>query len=95
MYLRRPLDFESMSDTVYNVTVEATDGELNSSAVVTITITDVNDNVPECTPIFVNVTIDEDMRIGSRVTHFTTKELGPRTAKLALLLVKIMKHEIV
>ena len=73
MYLRRTLDFESMSGFVYNVTVEATDGELNSSAVVTITITDVNDNVPECTPTFVNVTIDEDMRIGSWVTHFTTK----------------------
>lgn len=73
MYLRRPLDFESMSDTVYNVTVEATDGEFNSSAVVTITITDVNDNVPECTPTFVNVTIDENMQIGFTVTHFTSK----------------------
>ena len=73
MYLRRPLDFDSMSGSVYNVTVEATDGEFNSSAVVTITITDVNDNVPECTSTFVNVTVDEDMPIGSRVTHFTSK----------------------
>ena len=73
MYLRRPLDFDSMSGSVYNVTVEATDGEFNTSAVVTITITDVNDNVPECTPTFVNVTVDEDRQIGFTVTHFTNK----------------------
>ena len=70
MYLRRPFDFDSMSDSVYNVTVEASDGELNSSAVITITVTDVNDNVPRCTPTFVNVTVDEDMPIGTNVSKF-------------------------
>lgn len=66
IYLKRPVDFESTQKTYY-VTVEASDGEFSSTAVVNVTVSDVNDNIPICTPTEYNVTIDEDRSIGSTV----------------------------
>lgn len=66
IYLKRPVDFESTQKTYY-VTVEASDGEFSSTAVVNFTVSDVNDNIPICTPTEYNVTIDEDRSIGSTV----------------------------
>nr|XP_022301781.1 protocadherin Fat 3-like isoform X2 [Crassostrea virginica] len=67
MFLKRPLDFESDDSLVYYVTVTATDDRLTSTAVVNVTITDVNDNVPICTPTYQDVTIDEKTSIGKTV----------------------------
>lgn len=66
IYLKRPVDFESIQKTYY-VTVEASDGEFSSTAVVNVTVSDVNDNIPICIPTEYNVTIDEDRSIGSTV----------------------------
>ena len=70
MFLKRPLDFESDTSLVYYVTVTATDGRLTSTAVVNVTITDVNDNVPICTPTIQVVTIDEKTSIGKTVCYY-------------------------
>lgn len=69
IYLKRPVDFESTQKSYY-VTVEASDGGLSSTAVVNVTVTDVNDNVPVCTQTENNVTVNEDMPVGSSVTLF-------------------------
>lgn len=66
IYLRRPVDFESTQKSYY-ITVEASDGEFSSTALINVTVTDVNDNVPICTPTEYNVTIDEDRSVGSTV----------------------------
>ncbi|XP_078309603.1 cadherin-23-like [Crassostrea virginica] len=68
MFLKRPLDFESDASLVYYVTLTATDGRLTSTAVVNVTITDVNDNVPICTPTYQDVTIYEKTSIGKTIT---------------------------
>lgn len=49
--------------------MEATDGEFTSAVVVNVTITDVNDNPPICTPIEINVTVDENIPIGTPVIY--------------------------
>lgn len=49
--------------------MEATDGEFTSAVVVNVTITDVNDNPPICTPIEMNVTVDENIPIGTPVIY--------------------------
>ena len=69
MFLKRPLDFESDVNLVYYVTITDTDDRITSTAVVNVTITDVNDNVPICTPIYQVVTIDEKTSIGKTVCY--------------------------
>ena len=70
MFLKRPLDFESDTSLVYYVTITATDDRLTATAVVNVTITDVNDNVPICTPTYQDVTIDEKTSIGKTVCYY-------------------------
>lgn len=67
IYVRRPIDFESTQKSSFYVTVEASDGEFSSTAVVNVTVTDVNDNIPVCTPTEYNVTIDEGRSVNSTV----------------------------
>ena len=67
IYLRRPLDYDSMDNSIYYLTVEVTDGERSSTAVVNVTVTDVNDNIPVCTRREIHVTVDEDLPVGDTV----------------------------
>lgn len=57
--LIRNLDFET--DSEYFLTVKATEqgGTFSASTYVNITVTDVNDNIPECTALIFAVSIDE------------------------------------
>ena len=58
-----------MANSLYYVNVEATDGGFTSTVVVNVTIIDVNDNPPICTPIEINVTVDENIPIGTPVIY--------------------------
>lgn len=73
IYLRRPLDYDSVDNSVYYLTVEVTDGERSSTAVVNVTVTDVNDNIPVCTQREIHVTVDEDLPVGDTVLLRKTK----------------------
>ncbi|XP_062605791.1 protocadherin Fat 4-like, partial [Saccostrea cucullata] len=71
IYLRNLVDYESTTKA-YSFTIEARDGGgLSSTAVVNVTITDVNDNKPECFPKEHNITIPEDQSILSTVLNIT------------------------
>ena len=67
IYLRRPVDYDSMDNSIYYLTVEVTDGERSSTAIVNVTVTDVNDNMPVCTQREIHVTVDEDLPVGDTV----------------------------
>ncbi|XP_056001868.1 protocadherin-3-like [Ostrea edulis] len=70
IYLRRPVDYESASAITFSFTIEATDGGGRSTtAVVDVIITDVNDNIPICSSREYNVSVSEDVTIGTTVCY--------------------------
>uniref|UniRef100_A0AAY5EMS4 Cadherin domain-containing protein n=1 Tax=Electrophorus electricus TaxID=8005 RepID=A0AAY5EMS4_ELEEL len=67
-----PLDRESMSQ--YNITITAADGgspPLSSQTVITVHVSDVNDNAPSFPDSVINVSVKENSQIGT-VIHIVT-----------------------
>ncbi|XP_064600895.1 protocadherin Fat 4-like [Liolophura sinensis] len=66
--LVKELDYEALTTGVkyYVLTVTATDGEgLQGTGTVTVSVTDVNDNAPTCSPAFRTLTNAENTNVGS------------------------------
>ncbi|XP_054872460.1 protocadherin alpha-8-like isoform X33 [Amphiprion ocellaris] len=60
-----PLDRESISD--YNVTIRASDGgnpSLSSTSIITIHVSDVNDNPPHFSSPYINIYVKENSKVG-------------------------------
>ncbi|KAM9376297.1 protocadherin alpha-3-like isoform 3-T3 [Pholidichthys leucotaenia] len=71
----RPLDRESISS--YNIQIEATDEgtpPLSSTSVVTILVSDVNDNPPQFTESVINVYVKENSPVGTTIHTLTTTD---------------------
>ncbi|KAM9376011.1 uncharacterized protein KZ484_008514 [Pholidichthys leucotaenia] len=70
-----PLDRESISS--YNIQIEATDEgtpPLSSTSVVTILVSDVNDNPPQFTQSVINVYVKENSPVGTTIYTLTTTD---------------------
>ncbi|XP_062342053.1 protocadherin alpha-8-like isoform X5 [Osmerus eperlanus] len=70
-----PLDRESIS--LYNITIKATDEglpPLSTSSVITVHVSDVNDNTPRFTEPVVNVYLKENSLVGERVGSVTAND---------------------
>lgn len=65
----RSLDRESASS--YSLVVKATDGTNEANATVLVTLSDVNDNTPVCSPTSYAASISEDAVVGSSVVQVT------------------------
>ncbi|XP_062602216.1 protocadherin Fat 4-like [Saccostrea cucullata] len=77
IYTKRRLDFETRSS--YSLTVEVKDGGARTStAVVNITLTNVNDNPPVCSPDHYKKTVGENISIGNTVLNISCldEEIG-------------------
>lgn len=70
--LARSLDREVTSS--YALVVEATDGENPVNASVSITVTDVNDNEPICSPSSYSTAVREDVGLGTSVLSVTCSD---------------------
>ncbi|XP_008292264.1 protocadherin gamma-C3-like [Stegastes partitus] len=71
-----PLDRESVSQ--YNISVAATDEgtpSLSSTSVITIQVSDVNDNPPQFLDSFINVYVKENSPIGTTIHKLATLDL--------------------
>lgn len=67
--LQQVLDFDTLAVTEYELEILATDAGLNSaSTTVTVTVTDVSDEPPECSPEAYIVTVAEDESAGFAVS---------------------------
>ncbi|KAK3732012.1 hypothetical protein QZH41_016882, partial [Actinostola sp. cb2023] len=69
IYLIKPLDRESSGS--HTLLVQASDGTNTANATVILTISDVNDNYPVCSPTSYAATIREDAVVGSSVVRVT------------------------
>ncbi|XP_062342057.1 protocadherin alpha-8-like isoform X8 [Osmerus eperlanus] len=70
-----PLDRESIS--LYNITIRATDEglpPLSTSSVITVHVSDVNDNAPRFTEPVVNMYLKENSPVGERVGSVTAND---------------------
>lgn len=66
IYTKKILNFEDT--TFYDLTVQVMDGGLQSTTtVVRVTIADINDNPPECSPMKHTLTVNETLSIGRTV----------------------------
>uniref|UniRef100_A0A8C6NYY4 Cadherin domain-containing protein n=1 Tax=Nothobranchius furzeri TaxID=105023 RepID=A0A8C6NYY4_NOTFU len=85
-----PLDREAIS--MYNISIEATDEgtpALSSTAVVTIQVSDVNDNAPRFPDAHINVFVKENIPTGTTIYRLTTEDLDlNENAKSAYQLIK-------
>ncbi|KAK3109056.1 hypothetical protein FSP39_021996 [Pinctada imbricata] len=75
IYTAKTLDYEST--TSYTLTVQATDGgttPLSATADITVTVTDVNDNAPTCTPYVYNANVPENSATGTTVATMTCSD---------------------
>nr|XP_054590116.1 protocadherin alpha-2-like [Nothobranchius furzeri] len=84
------LDREAIS--MYNISIEATDEgtpALSSTAVVTIQVSDVNDNAPRFPDAHINVFVKENIPTGTTIYRLTTEDLDlNENAKSAYQLIK-------
>ncbi|EDV19285.1 uncharacterized protein TRIADDRAFT_62266 [Trichoplax adhaerens] len=76
----RPLNYESKSQ--YSFFIIATDGgtpPLSSSAQVTVTVVDVNDNAPKFPKSIYNADVREDEKVGRQIVQVTATDVDSKT----------------
>ncbi|XP_059167191.1 cadherin EGF LAG seven-pass G-type receptor 2-like [Physella acuta] len=67
LILQEPLDYER--EKFYNLALEVRDsGNLTSTLILTILVTDVDDNDPECTDVFFTISVKEEVNMGTLYT---------------------------
>ena len=80
-------------DKHYILTVEASDGQLKSTAVVYVNVTDSNTHSPVFDPVFYNENVAEDVPIGYSVAKVTAKDEDTGiNAKISFSFVKPVAH---
>ena len=75
--LSSALDFDIDQHRFFELELSVSDGEFNSTAVVQISITDSNDNLPMFENASYAITIPEDTAIGSEILTITASDIDP------------------
>ncbi|XP_062617658.1 protein dachsous-like, partial [Saccostrea cucullata] len=80
IYLHKPVDFESTEPKTHSLRIKVSDGGgLSSIATADVTVTDVNDNKPVCTPKEANITLRKDQVLGTAVLSITCTDADAGT----------------
>ena len=76
IFVKRPLDRETTGS--YSLVIEATDQDpmspLSSTATLVVTVTDVNDNAPNCLPCIYGASINESVAMGTTIAQLNCSD---------------------
>jgi len=72
VYLLKAVDRETRAS--YNIIVQASDGINAANATISVTVSDVNDNSPICSPTSYAASVSEDAAIGTSVVRVTCSD---------------------
>ena len=78
LYLTSELDYEKMTEITFEVCAtnpsEPTSANPTATQTLTVSVTNVNDNAPNCVSCPVAVNVDENAGTGNKTLQFKTKE---------------------